>query len=361
MPKKMCRRGIGIGIGIGVLVGAVVARSELPSIPVVHEPFVQLEHVNLNWGGSIESLEEFWFSVLRFGRDPRAASVLALTNEARGRVGAELLGALTWANIGLQQVHLPSRDGLEAGGDGRPWQKVRGELVLTWPAALIEGLRSRLEASQTTQLLDGPELRFRGPGGNAFAVESGERRLGPAADLDDGDALPGPPSEGTALRAIRFDVPRNSSRAICDFYRRVFEAAAADDAAGRCSVPVGFGQSIDFLERDRVEPYDRHHIALYVNGPAFARAYDRLAERNLVYFNPRFPQFEYDSWDKVLTFNEFRFKDIQHLDTNEPLYELEHEIRNLRHHGFALKHRLRAARPADANNRTADPLDCPLS
>lgn len=77
----------------------------LPSLPVEFEPFVHLEHVNLNSGDEpwSDSLEEFWFSVMRCARDPRAPSVLELTNEARTRVGAAALGALTWANIGLQQ------------------------------------------------------------------------------------------------------------------------------------------------------------------------------------------------------------------------------------------------------------------
>lgn len=89
----------------------------LPSLPVDFEPFVHLEHVNLNSGEEAwaDSLEEFWFSVMRCARDPRAPSVLELTNEARLRFGSAALGGLTWANIGLQQyviaagVNQPSR------------------------------------------------------------------------------------------------------------------------------------------------------------------------------------------------------------------------------------------------------------
>lgn len=315
-----------------------VEASSLPSVPVDHEPFVQLEHVNLNSGETwSDACEEFWFDVLRCGRDPRAVDVLELTNDARRRLDVSLLGGLTWANVGLQQFHLPWADTLERGEDGKPWQTVRGEIVLSWPEEKIPGLRDRLNRSSTTTLLDNDDdeevLLFTGSGNNTFRIVKGDRKIGPFLDLHD-THLPGNPSEGLGMKSIRFEVPRRTARGICEFYREIFDAVALlspDESS--CSLLVGFVQSLDFVEKDDVESYDRHHVAVYLNGPAFESSYRKLKQRNLVYFNPRFPQFHYDTYQDALFFNEYRFKDIVG-EEGRMLYELEHEIRTLDHQGF---------------------------
>lgn len=318
-----------------ILFGIVrYAAAALPSVSVEHEPFVQLEHVNLNSGGAwSESCEEFWFEVLRCGRDRRAQGVLELTNSARAQLDVTPLGGLTWANVGLQQFHLPFADSLEESEDGRPWQRVRGEIVLSWPEDKIQGLRERVNRSTTTEMV-GNDV-FTGLGNNTFRLVPGKEKIGPFSDLAN-THLPGNPSEGLGMKSIRFHVPKGSTPGICAFYKDIFEADTVEFDES-CSVLVGFEQSIEFVEKDDVELYDRHHVALYLNGPAFSSSYHKLRERDLIYFNPRFPQFHYDTYEDALHFNEYRFKDIV-ASSSSPgktvIYEIEHEIRTLNHQGF---------------------------
>lgn len=243
----------------------------------------------------------------------------------------------------MRRFHLPSADGLERGDGGRPWQRLRGEMVLLWPTKKLDDLRGRLEASSTTQLLPSMDgtISFLGPYENRFRVEASEVRVGPLARLDeDIDVLPGNRSEGLGMRAIRLDAPVGSASKICEFYRAIFNAEGL--VCNRtCIIRIGFAQSLEFVESDHPpSKYDRHHIAVYLNGPAFEESYHNLKRRDLVYFNPRFPQFDYGTYERVLLFNEFRFINIVDIDSGRPIYELEHEVRNLRHGGFVLKHRI---------------------
>jgi hypothetical protein len=90
--------------------------------------------------------------------------------------------------------------------------------------------------------------------------------------------------------SVRFDAPRGTSGAICEFYSSVF-GATAEAGAGRCVVRVGASQTLEFVEADDVAAYDGHHIALYVDGAAFVRGYGALKARGLVFENRRFLQF----------------------------------------------------------------------
>lgn len=216
-------------------------------------------------------------------------------------------------------------------------------MVLLWPTEKLNDLRGRLEASSTTQLfpsMDGT-ISFVGPYGNRFRVEGSKARVGPLPRLDeDVDVLPGNRSEGFGMRAIRLDVPVGSASKICEFYREIFDAKGL--VSNRtCSIRIGFAQALEFVESDHPPAeYDQHHIAIYLNGPSFEKSYHGLKRRDLIYFNPRFPQFEYDTYEKALHYNEFRFINIVDIDNGQPIYELEHEVRNLRHAGFPLKHRI---------------------
>ena len=103
-------------------------------------------------------------------------------------------------------------------------------------------------------------------------------------------------------------------------------------------VRVGYNQQIAFteaIEGVSLEPYDGHHIAVYVNN--FVESYYRLSEDELVWNNPRFPQFKYDTIDDALEHNEFRFLYIVDVDTNEKIFEIEHELRSLSHPSFSCR------------------------
>ena len=105
---------------------------ELPSLPVPNEPFAVLEHVNLNSGRAWDRrVDAFYFEVLRCARDSRASHTLTRTNEAREFRSQPALANLSWANVGLQQFHLPVGDGMED-GDGHHFQTMRGEIALLY-------------------------------------------------------------------------------------------------------------------------------------------------------------------------------------------------------------------------------------
>ena len=152
-------------------------------------------------------------------------------------------------------------------------------------------------------------------------------------------------SEGVGIRGVAFDVPAGAARKICKFYDVVFHAKTTL-SKGACAVAIGFEQRLTFTDvAGDVPAYDGHHLAIYVNGDAWTATYDQLFVRGLLYNNPRFPQFTYDSLKDALEHNEFRIRGFPDLDAVEGhghpiIFELEHEIRNLRHPGFALKSRL---------------------
>ena len=102
-------------------------------IPVPSEPFVELEHVNLAIQAWSPSLEAFFFHALGCADDPRAPAICAAT-------GADARGGLRWANVGLQQFHLPV--GEPGGGN----QRVRGRIALQFPRSALPGLRRRLQS-----------------------------------------------------------------------------------------------------------------------------------------------------------------------------------------------------------------------
>jgi hypothetical protein len=184
-----------------------------------------------------------------------------------------------------------------------------------------------------------------------------------------GLGLPGGVSEGLGVIGATFHVPAGAAASVCRFYRTVLGCASAHIAtlagAQVCVVPVGAGtQRLRFLEPppgvasaagDVVasaagaaigparrhagdDAYDGHHVCLYLSGDAFVAAYRAAASRSLVYNNPRFPQFTYDTLDDALQHNEFRVKRLTvdpDTESAAEVYELEHELRTLKHPGFA--------------------------
>ena len=79
---------------------------------------------------------------------------------------------------------------------------------------------------------------------------------------------------------------------------------------------MGHNQQLIFAETDAEIPaYDGHHLAIYVAN--FSSPHDWLAERGLI--TEESDQFQY------------RFQAIVDPDTDEVLYEVEHEVRALSH------------------------------
>ena len=127
--------------GKGGLASASLCVPELPSlnIPKRSGALVTLDHVNLNVGSNASSflfVYDFYIDILRCGADKRATAALKKTNSARAKEGkVKQSGGLMWANVGLQQVHLPAED---------PIQIIRGSISMVYSQQEYNNLINRL-------------------------------------------------------------------------------------------------------------------------------------------------------------------------------------------------------------------------
>jgi hypothetical protein len=240
---------------------------------------VKLEHVNV-------TIPDQRLATLYY------VSGLGLTRDPYLMTGIDNM----WVNVGESQFHLPTDSP----------QVIRGTIGLVVPdlAALLARLR-RVE----------PELR-----GTRFSLDAhdnfvdttcpwGNRVRCHAAEPE----LAGRRTLGMAY--LEFDVPRAAAPRIAAFYREVLGAAARMDDA-TAVVTAGARQSLRFRETDRpIAPYDGHHIQIYLAD--FSTPYERLRARGLV--------------TRETDQHEYRFVDIVDLATGEVQFEIEHEVRSLRH------------------------------
>ncbi len=243
---------------------------------------VKLEHVNVTLPDQrLGTL--FYVSGLGLTRDPYM--MVELDN--------------MWINIGRNQMHLPT---------GEP-QCLRGTIGLVLPD--LAQLKERLERVQPA--LAGTEFRFadRGafmditcPWGNRFRCHT------PAAEFGDIDL---------GMPYVEFDVPASSAQRIARFYCEIIGAPGElvrRDGAPAAAIHAGDGQRLYFRETSATIPsYDGHHMQIYLSD--FSGPYRRLIDRQLI-------SLETDA-------HEWRFQHIADLDTNEPLFTVEHEVRSLRH------------------------------
>lgn len=303
---------------------------KLPSLPVPGHPFVSLEHVNINCGDWTEKLENFYYGVLGFAMDPRASAGLARTLAANGT-----MHGLEWANIGLQQLHIPF---------DQPMQRVRGYIGLSYPE--VSGLSQKLVLSGFPMKVieEGNIIETSCPIGNKFRIhrQAEQTWYGPAAVIDSKNpaseciALPGGPSLGTGMEYVELSVPVGIIDSISTFYEELFHVTPSINIIQdknetsvllrSCTILIGFQQRLVYVETtEPIESYDGHHIALYIND--FEEVYLRAQAQHLNWDNPRFPQYSYLTLSDALLHNEFRVKDFRDSNTGEIVYELEHEIR----------------------------------
>ena len=248
---------------------------------------VGLEHLNLTVPDQ-QIATRFYITGLGFTRDPYL--VTGLEN--------------MWVNVGRSQFHLPI---------GKP-QAVRGHTGLVLPdrAGLLRRLaavKPRLAETRFAFREAADHVEVTCPWGNVlrcYAPDPG--RFGPVR---------------LGMAYIAFDVPRGAAAGIARFYRQIIGAPAVTTSAGNgvtARVTVGMDQHLVFNETDApLAPYDGHHIQLYVVN--FSGPHRGLKERSRI--TEESNQFQY------------RFKDIVDPETNETLYQLEHEIRSLTHPLYA--------------------------
>jgi hypothetical protein len=254
---------------------------------------VSLDHVNICIGDQ-QAATLFYILGLGFTRDPYLT------------VGLDNM----WLNAGRQQIHVPTRPAAA--------QVVRGRIGVVVPD--LSELQQRL-ADIAPQLADtqfsfkehGDHLDVTCPWGNLFLCHA------PMASFGASFGIP----------YVEFAVPAGAALGIAQFYREIVGAVAEVKAVRRNNAAVvrmGTDQSLIFREDpEESRAYDGHHLAIYIGD--FSGPHGRLAERGLI--------------SEESNEHQYRFKDIVDLQSGAVLFELEHEVRSLRHpmYGRALVNR----------------------
>ncbi|HVM77404.1 MAG TPA: hypothetical protein VMU06_00195 [Stellaceae bacterium] len=208
-----------------------------------------------------------------------------------------------WVNIGRSQFHLPTGQA----------QILRGRVGLVLPSR--EALLERLK--RVSKPLAGTRFEFRehnawvdvtSPWGNRIRCHEPEPRFGRIS---------------LGMPYVEFEVAPGTVAGIVRFYREILDATAAvaeDELGPHARVSVGPDQDLVFRETDRPPPpYDGHHIQIYIAD--FSGPHRRLLERGLIT----------EESDQ----HQYRFQSIVDLATGKQLFEIEHEIRSMRHPLYA--------------------------
>jgi len=213
-----------------------------------------------------------------------------------------------WVNFGRTQVHMPSR-----GANPKP-ERVRGTMGYVVPD--LEALKKRLEYAGSEMKRVAPEkpnqFSWREKDG---AVEAtcpwGNRVRCHASSPEFGKTELG-------LVYVDFDVPPGSAEGIALFYNDVMKAPARAER-GRATVSIGRNQHLYFTEtRAPIPEYDNHHIQVYIAD--FSTPYRWLRERDLI-------SMETDE-------AEWRFQWIVDPRDGRKLFQIEHEVRSMKHRLF---------------------------
>jgi catechol-2,3-dioxygenase len=243
---------------------------------------VALEHVNVTVP-SQELANRFYIDGLGLTRDPYMMT------------GPNIM----WVNVGRNQFHLPN---------SKP-QVLRGHTGVVIPdrAALLKRL------GRVRKHLEGTKFDFCEMDGYAEAICPWGNRI----RLFEPNERFGRISLG--IPYVEFDVPPNTADGIARFYSEIMGAQAAplEDKNGRFAcVTAGDGQNLFFRETDRpIPPYDNHHIQIYIAD--FSGPYRKLVQRGLI-------TQESDQ-------HQYRFQGIVDPSNGKKLYEVEHEVRSLKH------------------------------
>jgi hypothetical protein len=204
-----------------------------------------------------------------------------------------------WVNFGRTQAHLPTREP----------QVFRGTIGLVVPD--LAALKARLQRLES-------QLKH-----SKFSWQEGERCIDATCPWGNRWRCHAPaPHLGRVelgIAYVEFDVPQGTAEGIARFYREVLKAPA-QAAAGRAQVDVGGTQQLVFAETAKAPPaYDGHHVAVYIAD--FSGPYGWLLERGLV--------------SMETSEHEWRFQHIVDPRDAQPLFQIEHEVRSMRHPLYA--------------------------
>ena len=249
---------------------------------------VHMEHVNLMIPEQPSALL-FYITGLRLTRDPYLMT--GLDN--------------MWINMGRSQMHLPRRDPSP--------QILRGTIGIVVPnlneiEESLDTVKDQLVGSRFSYKRKNNTIEVLCPWGNKFKIHE------PAAEYG---------NMQLGLPYVELSAPQASSKKIARFYAEIMGATVHNGqrkGAPCASITTGSAQYIHFIETDELQPdYDGHHVAIYIAD--FAGPYDKLRERNLI--------------SRESDEHEWRFIDIIDLDSNEVVFQIEHEVRSVTHPLYA--------------------------
>jgi hypothetical protein len=227
-----------------------------------------------------------------------------------------------WVNVGRGQFHLPTR-----GTD-----VVRGTTALVMPD--LDALLKRLESAK--KYLDGTKFSYREAGDTVETVCPWGNRIRVHA--------PDPIRFGAmrmGMPYVEFDIPAGTDLAtIARFYVEILGGIAgvsSDEHGAYAWASTSAESKVTFRETTaRLPEYDGHHIQITLAD--FSGPHKKLLERGLI-------SEESDQ-------HQYRFLDIVDVDTNKPLFRIEHETRSMRHPMFG---RTFVNRNPEMNNRNFVP------
>ena len=227
-----------------------------------------------------------------------------------------------WVNVGRGQFHLPTRG----------TQVVRGTTALVLPdlEALLkrlENARSYLEGTQFSYRIAGDVVETTCPWGNRIRCHA------PTLSLF------GPMRVG--MPYVEFDVPMGTKLdGIARFYVEILggiAGVASDEKGDYAWASTSAESKVLYRESATKHPeYDGHHIQITLAD--FSGPHKKLLERGLIA----------EESDQ----HQYRFNDIVDVDTNKPIFTIEHETRSMRHPMF---NRVFVNRNPDMNNRNFVP------
>jgi len=214
-----------------------------------------------------------------------------------------------WLNFGRTQVHMPSR------AVPPKTERLRGTAGFVVPS--LDDLKKRLEyaGNEIKRVVPAYPSKF------SFSVKAdcveATDPWGTRVRCHAPSAEYGPTDLG--LVYVDFDVPTGTAEGIARFYTEVMEAPAkASD--GRALVAVGRNQKLFFTETKAPQPeYDGHHIQVYIAD--FSTPYQWLKSRGLITMET----------DEA----EWRFQWLVDPRDGRKLFQIEHEVRSLKHRLFA--------------------------
>lgn len=302
-------------------------------VPLPTSPgMLLLEHLNLNVMSTEVAIK--FYEALGCVRDARRPMNKTLHSHC---------GALT-------QFHTPSPAN-EAYIQGAGAQRWRGDIELLFDGPdSMQAAVGRVRALMDDDDFAGSELAVDddgdgpvtvvGPWGNVFklAVAAGERMrdLGTTHGQRPGSEA----STCVGMGGVTLHVPPGSAARGARFYQEVLGFEVRELAPDRWAIvggPGGESQLYVLEECEGVSGLELgEHAAIYVGD--FEGCFERLLARGLVFVNPRFEHLDCSrTLDEAMHFSCFRFKDIVDLESGELLFQLEHEVRSLRHKSCPLR------------------------